>query len=385
MSWQHSPKTVKIWIVRGGCSSVVERWLVKPDVAGSSPVSHPQPYSLTFTLKAVNLHPMNDGPERQKLQINEFGATPKSLSEVGTYLEDVSFNPFTHYFEFQVAIGRYPASAGDIRRLLEFPYEFLIHSHRGGLRIETGTEHHVSTDGGYLERAHGLRLHMYTHPLQSLVTTPSFSDVIVSDFADRRTQQVLAHPDGIMVYQAPVYNPVHQKPFMGDVRDLMYLYGKSIGIDLFDSCSRGKNIFDLCDREKVDIQRKFVEETKMIIREARWEEVDELAPILRVINLQDRISSDNPPPASILDTINFKRYGYGRRNFLKNFGGQIDMATYSAGQLSSNQRMRGRWRKFAITSLQDELASKALPDHYKKDLTMLLQAARALRVRLNTN
>jgi hypothetical protein len=30
------------WEVRGGCSSVVEHWIVAPVVAGSSPVSHPK-------------------------------------------------------------------------------------------------------------------------------------------------------------------------------------------------------------------------------------------------------------------------------------------------------------------------------------------------------
>ena len=317
--------------------------------------------------------------EREKLPIGEFGTKPRSLEHVTAFLQGKSFDPSAQYFEFQIAVSRHPVSASDIRKLLDFPFEFMIISNREGLRIETGTENNVSSSGEYLGKARGLRLFMHTHPNGLVpVTTPSFADVIISDAPDRKTQQLLVHAEGIMIYQAPVFNPFRNELFRGDIRDLMVYFGEANGVDIFSN-----DFQDLTPAEKVRLQRKFVEETKMIVREAGWDTVERLQEIIKVINLQRRIFSDNQPAPSVLDSIDLSRYGYSRRGFLSNFGHQIDLVKYPSGRLGHDENMRRSWIAFITKNITEELNRKGVSGTYKEHLQALSEEASALKIELH--
>jgi len=221
----------------------------------------------------------------------EKGLKFDTMSEIVSFLQQQKFNYRKEYYKFLLDVAKNPISAKDIQAAVSLPFEVSLTEQKGRVILVTGDEDQSAGDPGNIDRRNSSRLSMHTHPLSrdgsADVVTPSFSDVYISEFAGPTTPLLLAHAEGLIHYRKPSYDPINKQLFDGEARDAMLIYGEAHGIDVFGfDRGRLKSYFSMSNEEKVVFQRRFAEETKMIIQEANWNEVEKIANMMNIVNLK---------------------------------------------------------------------------------------------------
>ena len=227
---------------------------------------------------------LNMREQRMKLGYDLNDRHVYSLRDAIPHLEGKQFNPEKEFFEFLIEGSVVPE---EIKALTTFPYEVAITEADGKLILSTGTINSADGGEGFRERRDNSRTSFHTHPANGgeiPVITPSFSDVYLSEFAGDKTTLGLSHPNGIMVYRKPAYDPdTNTSCEDKEVRNVVLIYCKNRGIDVLGGQEGLKRYWDLSDAEKVKLQRQFVEETKMIVDEASWNDQTSLERVLSQI------------------------------------------------------------------------------------------------------
>lgn len=236
--------------------------------------------------------------EEMRFNLNkESSETIKNLQEISNFLKLQKFDTGVEYFHFEVDPTITPVTAESIQSLLSLPFEISLTESNGKIIIETGTEHNAKGGPGFKERRDRSRLSMHTHPLSTdvPVNTPSFGDIFMTDNASKNTPLLLASPSGLMHYGKPVFDPVTNEIFDGEARDMMIKYAEHHGVDVTNSDFSGKfkNYKDLLPDERIQLERKFAEETGVIVYEALWEDVEGIKKLLAIVNLQQESEDKN--------------------------------------------------------------------------------------------
>jgi hypothetical protein len=224
---------------------------------------------------------MNMREARTKLGYEMNNGHAYSLRDATPHLRGRKFNPEKEYFEFLIKDN---VTSDGIKKLLSLKYEIALTEANGRIILSTGVASGTGLEEDYRHRRDNSRTSFHTHPAngrETPVITPSFSDVYLSEFVSDETTLGLAHGDGIMVYRKPAFDPdTNTSRENKKVRDVMLVYCENRGVDVFGRIEGLKKYWDLSDAEKVKLQRKFAEETQMIVDEASWEDQRGLERVL---------------------------------------------------------------------------------------------------------
>lgn len=222
--------------------------------------------------------------ERIKLGYDLSNRHAYSLRDTTLHLKGKQFNPEKEYFEFLL---KEAVTSDGIKSLLSFPYEIALTEANGRIVLSTGVANGTGLEEDYRHRRDHSRTSFHTHPADGRdvpVITPSFADVYISEFVSDKTTLGLAHANGVMVYRKPVFDPdTNTSCEDKEARDVMLVYCEKRGVDVFGGQKGLKQYWDLSDAEKVNLQRKFAEETRMIVDEASWNDQRGLERVLSQI------------------------------------------------------------------------------------------------------
>ena len=101
--------------------------------------------------------------------------------------------------------------------------------------------------------------------------------------------QILACETSIMIFSKPRTNDKKYKKYEdSEVRDIMMEYGQQSipKVSIFGLGTPGIRWSSLNKDEQIEYERKFAEETGVIIKEALWDDLDGVAEIIELINLR---------------------------------------------------------------------------------------------------
>jgi len=209
--------------------------------------------------------------ERKKVGYDLRRSSKYSLEGAISHLKEKIFNPEQAYYEFPIKNN---ITQDILQTLLTLPYEVAITGSTETLILLTGTKNTVGGGDGYVHRRDHSRTSFHTHPFvnnEVPLLCPSFSDIWISEFASKKTTLGLAHPDGVMIYGKPIFDPdTHISCEDDEARDVLLRYCVKRGVDFFGTYSSLKKICDLTQLEKVELQTTFCKETGVIVDEASW-------------------------------------------------------------------------------------------------------------------
>ncbi|MCX6793542.1 MAG: hypothetical protein NTY06_00355 [Candidatus Gottesmanbacteria bacterium] len=172
----------------------------------------------------------------------------------------------TQQFEFQIPVDHRPISTTELQELTKLPYEIALTEENNKIILTTGGENNMFSGYAYEERRHKSKLSLHTHHEYSDggdVSAPSFPDVLDSVYVSKNTPLILVNPSGIMMYHAPIYNPLTNKKFRGDVMELIFHYCKG----------------------QEEFRREFAVDTRMIVQEVLWSDTAGIQKMMDIVNL----------------------------------------------------------------------------------------------------
>ncbi|MEK7673290.1 MAG: hypothetical protein AAB373_05395 [Patescibacteria group bacterium] len=213
--------------------------------------------------------------------------TPRTMDAVLQFLEGASFDCEREAYECE-AVGE--ITPEHMQRSIMLPYEIALTERSKKVVLTTGKNRSIPTTANFIVRRDTSRLSLHTHHigLGQETTTPSFSDIYLTDFASPRTPLILAHRLGLTVYRRPILlDPSTLKPVRSDIRDTLLLWGEENNIDIFSF--GGKNLrspHDLTPNEKFSLERKFAAEANLIVEDGEWEDTQRIQGIMDYINLR---------------------------------------------------------------------------------------------------
>lgn len=306
---------------------------------------------------------------RQRLYFESGKAIPQTLRDFINLLRTVQFDPEKEYHEFEIPVSASPIKSEDVRELTAFPFEFQLLERNGNIIASTGSREQPHAKEQNLDERKNTKLYLHTHPS---VNTPSFSDLALTGDNGER-QLVLAHPGGLMVFRRPIYNPVTQMPSLDGVREILLHYCEAKGIEISDRPKQDlRGFFDLTDREQAEFERRFAENTKMIIAETSWDKSEGLTEIMDVINLKRRIDPDFPIIPSCLDNLHLGGLNETQQKRISNLGGLIDHIRNKSGIFGEDQVAKDSFAEFLRDTLTSDLAKEGTIEAYKHCLKQLL-------------
>lgn len=228
--------------------------------------------------------------DRTRISIPE-AEVPVSLKGIVEFLQDQKFDPERQFYEFEVTPEVNPIRAEDVRALVQLPYDVSLGELSGKIIIRTGMSGRIGKpreSGNILDRSSS-RLSMHTHPPKALgepdMFVPSFPDLYLADLGEGNAPLVLAHTNGMMVYRAPVVNPLTGESASDEMRELFLSYTEAKGVDIFN-LGRGRNISDIPKEEQVRLLREFIDGSQAVVDEAKWEDTEGIERIMKIVNLK---------------------------------------------------------------------------------------------------
>ncbi len=214
-----------------------------------------------------------------------------SISEFLAEMKGLHFNPEEESYE---QIITREIHAEDLKHLLLLPYEITIIEHAGNLILKTSGK-----DGGpaaecFYQNEKKSRVFLHTHPLndEPPMDTPSFQDA--RPIAHPSTPLLLAHANGITLFQHPICDPRNGKPLEHDddaIKNTVRMFLHAKRITLFKEDRGGKSYFPQLDKNRqIALQREFAEKSGMILKEAVWDDDEKkLKPLLDILNLRSKM------------------------------------------------------------------------------------------------
>jgi hypothetical protein len=214
---------------------------------------------------------------------------PSSITDIAEFLLTNEFDFDENYYEFELSSE---VTAEEIKMLLKLPFEVALTEKDGVLILTTGEAHYIWCDDDLRQRRDHSRVYLHTHPIHEnnpITNTPSFSDVYITDFIDDSTVQILACETSIMIFSKPRTTDKKYKKYEDlEARDIMMEYGQQSipQVSIFGLGMPGRRWSSLNKDEQIEYERKFAEETEVIVKEALWDDLDGVAEIMDLINLR---------------------------------------------------------------------------------------------------
>lgn len=188
---------------------------------------------------------------------------------------------------FEIDKESSPITAGDLRTLVNLPYEVGLHEDDGVTVLNRGDE----TDVNLGDASRDTRWMLHTHPFGSENTTLSPFDVLATwRYDHEQTTHLLATEDGVLVYRAPQHEPGQPDQPIRDILRTFALWGSDRGVG---NVFRGQGTMTMedCTSEI----RKFIADTGMFVDKAAWDDQAGLDRALAIIN--DKPLSTTTPEA----------------------------------------------------------------------------------------
>lgn len=342
----------------------------------SPEINHGEQAQEKSTIESGNL---TNHHKRQRLYFESGQTAPRTLKDFINFLKTSQFDSEKEFYEIEIPVATSPITSDDVRKLTEFPFEFQLLQRGNNIVASTGTkEQPYAGEQDSQERAN-TRLYFHSHPsINPAVNTPSFSDLALT--ADEKKQLILAYPGGLMAFRRPIYNPITQMFSLDDVREILFHFCESSGIEVSDRPHQGlRSFFDLTDEEQVRFQREFTETTRMILREASWDDKDGVTEIMDAINLRKRIDADYPVIPSCLDNLDLKVLSEGQRKNISTLGHLIDDIWNRYGIFGTTHAQTNSYLEFLKDTLTEDLSKKGGIKAYRHSLEHLLAEVNKLK------
>src|SRR5512133_995577 len=179
---------------------------------------------------------------------------------------------------FEIDTSTSPITAGDLRTLMNLPYEVSLHEDGGKTILNRGDEYDIPAI--YASRESRWMLH--THPFDSNNTMPSPTDVLATWWHDHEiTTHMLVTRNDILTYRAPQRDPTSPDEPIFDIRAPLARWGKDRGLNLLF----GRNRDGIMPPEQfVAEMRQFVIDSGMLVDETAWDDQAGLERVLEIIN-----------------------------------------------------------------------------------------------------
>ena len=177
---------------------------------------------------------------------------------------------------FEIDRQSSPITAGDLRTLLNLPYEVSLHEQEGRVILNRGTETDIYDTGA----THEARWLLHTHPFGSENTGPSNTDVMATwQDGYEHVTHLLVTEKGVLTYRAPQHEPNRPELPIADKMRTIGLWGYGSGVP-----SVFINAGALTSDQQIAQMRQFCEQTGMIVDEAAWDDQEGLERALAVVN-----------------------------------------------------------------------------------------------------
>lgn len=204
-----------------------------------------------------------------------------------------------HIFDIEGEI-----SVEQLHTLIGLPYEVCIMMVDGKLRLITGTPTESSLPEDIREQRHLATFSLHTHPTDEdriVSNSPSFGDAEGAIDAQRVNSDMpllVIHDDGITQYRRPIINPANGQEWHGEARDLTFIWGlhQEPPIDIhgwklspymttqFPALERAIRYHEMSVTERIALQRRFAQETGMIISDTSWDNIEGMQRVTQLIN-----------------------------------------------------------------------------------------------------
>lgn len=180
---------------------------------------------------------------------------------------------------FEIDKTASPITAGDLRTLLNLPYEVALHEDGGKTVLNRGDETDVRINGATREA----RWMLHTHPFGGENPNLSATDILATWRHDhKKTVHLLVSEKGITTYRAPQHEPNQPDVPIENILQPLALWGQERGVNLLtgkDGDGQPAPIGPLGEET-----RKLAEAMGMIVDEATWEDQEGMERALGIIN-----------------------------------------------------------------------------------------------------
>ncbi|HEU4914652.1 MAG TPA: hypothetical protein VFT16_04610 [Candidatus Saccharimonadales bacterium] len=181
-------------------------------------------------------------------------------------------------FEIDTAIS--PITAGDLRTLMNLPYEVALYEDGGKTVLNRGDETGARMEGATREA----RWMLHTHPFGGEGNlNPSAADILATWRHDHeKTVHFLVSEKGITTYRAPQHEPNQPDIPIHNILRPLALWGRGTGVNLLTGKDDDGHPAPI---ETLDEEaRRLAEAMGMIVDEAAWDDQRGMERALSIIN-----------------------------------------------------------------------------------------------------
>lgn len=183
---------------------------------------------------------------------------------------------------FEIDKTASPITAGDLRTLMNLPYEVALHEDRGKTILNRGDETDVQMNGATRET----RWMLHTHPFGSENTNLSAVDVLTTWRHDHtNTVHMLVTERGITTYRAPQHKPNQPDVPLENILQPLAFAGVNGDLNLLSGKAHDGR--PASDKELGEAARRFAEASGMLVDETSWDDQEGLKRALGIINDND--------------------------------------------------------------------------------------------------
>lgn len=185
---------------------------------------------------------------------------------------------------FEIDIKTSPITVGDLRTLVNLPYELALHEDGGETILNRGDE----SNGTFVGATREVRWMLHTHPFGSNNPNLSAVDVMTTWRQDHeRTIHMLVTKNGILTYRAPQHEPNRPGVPLENILRHLASWGGDEGFNLVSGTTHDG--LPASDTEMGEATRQFAEASGMLVDEARWDDQAGLGRALEIINGSDGV------------------------------------------------------------------------------------------------
>ncbi len=222
--------------------------------------------------------PQTQYTEKPAQRTQEEASAPLTLMTAVTRFKGVEI-PGQH---FEIDKTASPITAGDLRTLMNLPYEVALHEDRGKTVLNRGDETDVRMNGPTREA----RWMLHTHPFDSENTNLSATDVLATWRHDHKhTTHMLVTSNGILTYRAPQHEPNQPDVPLENILRPLALAGANGDLNLLSGKAHDGS--PVSGKELGEATRQFAEASGMLVDETSWDDQEGLKRALEIINNDD--------------------------------------------------------------------------------------------------
>lgn len=196
-----------------------------------------------------------------------------SLGDALTYLKGLQFDPQQYYYELKIPTAEFTPDT--LQELVTLPYQTMLIKKDDTLTLVTGNKNGSNLELGIIAERFKPDMLLITS-IDQVRDVPGSFFLRYIDFFPHHTQFAFVSPRNIMLFHPPLIDATTGQKYEGNSREPHYNYEtKQLG---------ERKPRDLSDEEKNDLGRKYMQDSQMIEKEARWDEIARVADILSTLN-----------------------------------------------------------------------------------------------------